>query len=277
MKISNESVTVIIPTYNGEDVIERCLNSVFKQNHIAEVIICDDCSTDRTLEIARKFPVTIFQNEVNTGGPNEGRNIGILNAYTDYIAFLDQDDEWDFDKIENDLILIKFYGCDLVYSQYKGNEKIPSPDIYKTLLKRDKSYGWVYPSSIVMKNENVPLFETCFGQLDYGWLLQVTSNRKCRQVLPKVIRHKTGNNLSLNPNYRRNDFYMGLLEVDGDIDTMKSWYSSRARYHYYMHEMKLARFYFLRGKIGWKEVLYYLTSYSYNLSKFINKKFKVFG
>jgi hypothetical protein len=132
-------------------------------------------------------------------------------------------------------------------------------------------------SSIILLNENVPLFEEQFGQLDYDWLLKVTEARDCREVAPCVRRWVNGKNLSLNPSYRAHDFYMGLLQVDGDTRTMKKWFASRARYHYVMGEVKMARFFFARGTLNWKTVLYFFTSYSTVLRKIIIRKFKVFG
>ena len=97
------------------------------------------------------------------------------------------------------------------------------------------------------------------------------------EVSPCVIRYVAGENLSLDPEYRKRDFYMGLLEVDGDINTMKRWFASRARFHYYTGETRMARFFFARGKLNWKTVLYYITSYCNPLRKYIVKKFGVFG
>ena len=107
-------------------------------------------------------------------------------------------------------------------------------------------------------------------------MLRVTGNRKCVEVEPCVIRYVDGKNLSLNPVYRKRDFYMGLLEVDGDTRTMKRWFASRARYHYVMGETRMARFYFARGRLDWKTISYYFTSFFPPLRRFIVKKFKVF-
>ena len=149
--------------------------------------------------------------------------------------------------------------------------------IHHVLLARSKAKNWPYMSSILMRNENVPLFEEQFGQLDHDWLLRATESRQCHEITPCVFRYVDGKNLSLTPEYRKRDFYMGLLKVDGDLKTMKSWFSSRARYHYIMGETGLARFFFARGTLDWKTVLYFVTSYCSPLRKAIVKKFKVFG
>lgn len=95
-------ISVIIPTYNGEHTIERAIKSVLNQkgDFDIEILICDDQSTDKTIEKTLDYPnVKVFFNDVHTGGPNAGRNLGIENATGDYIAFLDQDDEWLPDKL----------------------------------------------------------------------------------------------------------------------------------------------------------------------------------
>ena len=149
--------------------------------------------------------------------------------------------------------------------------------IRQALLKRSKAMSWPYLSSIMVRNNNIPPFEEWYGQLDYPWLLEVTKDRVCCEVAPCVIRGIDGNNLSLQREYRKRDFYMGLLQVDGDIDTMKRWYASRGRYHYVMGECSMARFFFARGSLNWKTVLYYATSYCTPLRKAIIKKFRVWG
>lgn len=149
--------------------------------------------------------------------------------------------------------------------------------IHQILKERSKKANWPYIGSILIRNNEIPLFEEHFGQLDYDWLLKVTKYRKCKEVAPCVIKYVNNNNLSLNPEYRKRDFYMGLIDVDGNIPVMKKWFASRARYHYVMGETKMARFYFIRGTLNWKTILYFISSYNNFLKKFIVKKFRVFG
>ena len=108
-------VSVIIPTYNAEKTIKRAIDSVLSQNEDVEILICDDCSTDSTLTIALHYGLRLFQNNKHTGGPNAGRNIGIKAAKGEYIAFLDQDDEWLPGKLKKQLEVLK--DADLVSSQ----------------------------------------------------------------------------------------------------------------------------------------------------------------
>jgi len=98
-------VSVIIPTYNGEKTICRAIESVFLQDVDVEILICDDCSTDRTVQMVCGYKnVRVFYTDKHTGGPNAGRNLGIKNAIGEYIAFLDQDDEWLAGKLKKQLM-----------------------------------------------------------------------------------------------------------------------------------------------------------------------------
>lgn len=149
--------------------------------------------------------------------------------------------------------------------------------IHQVLLERSKAKKWPYMSSIIMRNKNVPLFEECFGQIDHDWLLKATKFRICKEISTCVIRYIDGNNLSLDLTYRKRDFYMGLLYIDGDYKTMKKWIASRARYHYTIGDCKMARFLFIRGTINWKTILYYITSFIKPIRIIIVKQFNVFG
>ncbi len=96
------SISVIIPTYNGEDFIDQALDSINRQTvPVDEIIVVDDGSTDRTESIVKNAsgPVRFFR-QAHTGMPTAGRNRGLTEARGEYIAFLDQDDWWPPEKIE---------------------------------------------------------------------------------------------------------------------------------------------------------------------------------
>lgn len=84
---------IIIPNRNNEEWLNKCLSSVFNQTYKDyEVIVVDDCSTDNSLEIIRKYPVKLIQpdHRVYNGG---ARNIGIrIPSKEPYTMFLDSDD-----------------------------------------------------------------------------------------------------------------------------------------------------------------------------------------
>ena len=91
-------VSVIVPTYNREQYLKECLDSILAQeyNGPLEIVVCDDGSTDKTLEIAESYgpPVVVLRKPegCNTQGAGPTRNRGIAVSTMPLIAFLDSDD-----------------------------------------------------------------------------------------------------------------------------------------------------------------------------------------
>ena len=84
-------ISVVIPTYNAANYLSGLLDSIFKQAiDDMEVIIVDDCSTDNTIEVAKRYPVRVIKMDRN-GGPARARNRGVREAKGDIIFFLDSD------------------------------------------------------------------------------------------------------------------------------------------------------------------------------------------
>lgn len=104
--------SVVIPTYNRQNLVEKAIRSVLNQLFKDfEIIVADDCSTDKTLEIVENLSVSnlrIFQNEVNKGNAG-ARNLGARNAKGKYICYLDSDDQYHPDFLEQMYRLIKKY------------------------------------------------------------------------------------------------------------------------------------------------------------------------
>ncbi|MCQ2390329.1 MAG: glycosyltransferase [Kiritimatiellae bacterium] len=93
--------SVIVPVYNGERYLERCLESIVRSIGEArdwEIVCVDDASTDRTAEILANFsksavlPCRLARHEENRG-LGESRNTGLENACGEWIAWVDADDE----------------------------------------------------------------------------------------------------------------------------------------------------------------------------------------
>ena len=100
------SVSVIIPAYNSASTIIRALQSVTAQTLAPqEITVVDDASTDTTRSLVATFassssiPVRVITQTTNSG-PSAARNAGWDAATSDYIAFLDADDQWHPRKIE---------------------------------------------------------------------------------------------------------------------------------------------------------------------------------
>jgi len=116
-------VSVVIPVYNGEDFIEFAINSALNQSYKnVEVVVVNDCSTDRTEEIVfRKFSnligkkIIYHKNEKNMERAYS-RNIGVERSSGEYIFFLDADDEWEVDYIKRVVDIFNLENIDIVYS-----------------------------------------------------------------------------------------------------------------------------------------------------------------
>ncbi len=86
-----EKVSVIIPTYNAEATIGRCLSALLASSYgNQEVIVVDDASTDRSAEIARGYPVTLIMLQKNSG-PSIARNAGAAASTGTILFFTDAD------------------------------------------------------------------------------------------------------------------------------------------------------------------------------------------
>lgn len=94
------SVSVVIPAYNAEKYIGRAIDSVLAQTRRPdEVIVVDDGSTDGTAEVIRSYGSNVRYIGQENGGASVARNSGIEAASSQWIAFLDADDEWLCDKL----------------------------------------------------------------------------------------------------------------------------------------------------------------------------------
>ena len=92
-------ISVVIPTYNRYEVLQRALKSVYLQTHKPkEVIVIDDGSTDKTSQIQNLFPEIKYFYQENSG-VSSARNLGINKSTNEWIAFLDSDDEFHVDKL----------------------------------------------------------------------------------------------------------------------------------------------------------------------------------
>lgn len=190
-------VSVVIPVHNGEDLIERAIESVLQQTcpHF-ELIVVDDGSTDGTAEIverwcARDERVRLLQLSPASGGPAKPRNTAIAISSAEFIALLDHDDVWSHDKLRLQIARLGFTSADVCYSRCTVDdveagvsididfhrrwtpliERLPEGDIVEALLGAD-----VVPcSTAVFRRELMGRIggfaEDLFGLEDYElWL-----------------------------------------------------------------------------------------------------------
>jgi glycosyltransferase involved in cell wall biosynthesis len=101
MIAEKKRASVIIPTFNRREILRRAIDSALARTGRAdEVIVVDDGSTDGTADALRDLPARVRVLRTENGGPAAARNAGIRAARGSYIAFLDSDDEWIGDDLD---------------------------------------------------------------------------------------------------------------------------------------------------------------------------------
>ena len=99
--VDSPKVSVIVPTYNRADRLERALNSIVSQTcQDFELIVVDDGSTDKTYQLMKSFPKAQYFYIKKNSGVSKARNVGLAFAKGELICFLDSDDLWKEKKIQ---------------------------------------------------------------------------------------------------------------------------------------------------------------------------------
>lgn len=131
----SKKITVIVPVYNMEDYLRKCINSILGQTHEnIELILINDGSKDNSLAICNEYKkidsrVTVIDKE--NGGQGSARNMALDIASGDYISFIDSDDWIENDMYEFMLNLMLKEQVELVqcgsYSAYNENKIVNKP------------------------------------------------------------------------------------------------------------------------------------------------------
>lgn len=146
----NPLVSIIVPAYNAEATLDRCIDSLEAQTlQQIEIIVVDDGSTDRTLHIAHQRQESSCRRikvvHKDNGGPSSARNAGLDIAIGEYVAFADADDVVDRTAYEKMYRSAKMHDSDIVTCGRTGKDsrtggelktRVPKYDVIKgTLLE----------------------------------------------------------------------------------------------------------------------------------------------
>ena len=148
--MSKKLVSIITPSYNCEEYIEETIQSVLSQTYSNwEMLIVDDCSTDRSCSIINKYcsldsRIKLFILNTNSG-PAVARNLAITKAKGTFLAFLDSDDIWTINKLKTQLQFMQENHSSFSFTAYQYLSKtgkinphiihVPSTITYSGLLK----------------------------------------------------------------------------------------------------------------------------------------------
>ena len=119
----DELVSIITPAYNSEKYLAETIESVLNQTYKNwEMIIIDDCSTDKTSKLVNDYILADSRIKLvslnKNGGVSNARNIGLSKARGAFVAFLDSDDIWVKNKLETQILFMKKNDYYITYSSY---------------------------------------------------------------------------------------------------------------------------------------------------------------
>jgi len=167
-------ISVIIPVYNAERWIGHAIPSVLNQTVMpAEILVVDDGSTDGTARASQKYGAAIRYFYQQNSGPAVARNLGIDQAESEWIAFLDADDEWLPHKIESQLRILKrnpdLKWCSSAYEEVSNGDATPHtlPDGLKekSYCHRELSFFSAWLEGVKFRTPSFVIHGSVFNEL----------------------------------------------------------------------------------------------------------------
>lgn len=147
-------VSVIIPTYNYGRFIGEAIESVLLQTYpIAEIIVVDDGSSDKTEESVKKFGEKVLYIKQKNAGVCAARNNGVANSSGNFIAFLDADDIWFPEKIKKQIT--KFNEDAEIGLVHCGMREFNSETGETISLRLEGEEGWVADDLLLFEKPTV--------------------------------------------------------------------------------------------------------------------------
>lgn len=196
-------VSVVVPVYNAEKYLKKCLDSLVNQKFDDyELILVNDCSSDSSKEIINEYKkrheyICVYDNAENKG-LSYTRNYGVEKASGDYILFVDSDD-WLIDDNSISLLYETAIKKDLDLLRYRinlDNLKSPLESVSdgKTLflkLVNELSYRWESVRNFVKKefldSENIKFDENIYGCEDLVFSTRlILSSKRCLEIEDKL-------------------------------------------------------------------------------------------
>jgi len=177
--IMNPLVSIIVPIYNAENYLKKCIESILHQTYEKiQIILVNDGSTDKSLEICKSFASVdsriIIINQKNAG-VSSARNHGIEAAEGEYIGFVDSDDYLNNDMIEKLLSAITLYNADVCVLMNHTIKPVSPKILNRTKLDKCEAlrelfllrfpsslWAYLYKKEVIKNirlNDNIHFFE----------------------------------------------------------------------------------------------------------------------
>jgi glycosyltransferase involved in cell wall biosynthesis len=210
-------VSVVIPTYNRPNFLQRALESVLKQNYKqTEIIIVDDCPSDPVREIVESYTddrIEYIQHEENKG-VCAARNTGIKNITGKYVSFLDDDDRWNEKKLQQQVQLIGTADdIDIVYTGVRrvdnsGNTlSVARPKYRGDIGKQILLNNFVPFSSILVDQHTIQrtgdLDEYLTNWEDWEWNIRLAQESKFDFIKEPLVTTDRGEHHTRSDNFEQ--------------------------------------------------------------------------
>ncbi len=241
-------VSIIVPIYNVEMYIGKCLETLVNQTlKDIEIILVNDGSKDGSAEIAKKYlkkyPEKIVYLEKENGGLSDSRNYGLPYAKGEYIAFLDSDDYVEENMYEEMYELAKKEDSDMVqcnfYWEYpdKNKKKIGELKQYsnkKEMLVKTRVEAWnkLIKREILVKNPEIK-FPKGLRYEDVEFTYKLIPYVEKVSILNKPFIHyiQRGNSISNTQNER-------TKEIFNVLDNVIKYYKEKNLYEEYKEQLE---------------------------------------
>ncbi|WP_455537609.1 glycosyltransferase [Terrisporobacter sp.] len=157
-------ISVIVPVYNAEKYLDKCIQSIINQKYSnLEIILVDDGSEDNSLNLCKKYSESDERikliHKIN-GGVSTARNIGIEMAKGDFIAFVDSDDFIDENMYYNMMKKASEYECDVVmcdcYKIDNDKKEVFTHDIRAGFYDKEQLYNDYFNKLLMLDSINYP-------------------------------------------------------------------------------------------------------------------------
>lgn len=203
-------VSIIVPIYNSEKYLKRCLESIINQTlKDIQIILINDGSTDNSINICREYEKVdkrIILLDKNNEGVSIARNKGIEIATGEYLYFIDSDDYIELNTMEDMYNIAKESNADIIlFNYYWGNDNLSITNLPKNRL------------------------------LEGDELRQILSKSNTNYILPFSVRNIFKNNIiQKNIRFKKNLKYGedSLYNLESYINAKSMYCSNKAFYHY---------------------------------------------
>ena len=250
-------VSIVVPVYNVEKYIKRCIESILNQTYKnIQLILIDDGSTDASGEVCDQFAKIDGRIKVihkKNEGVSSARNYGIESCNGEYLMFVDSDDALATDIVEKAVSLmnktladVAVFGYKKIYESGNNQEWLPEKNLLlsgktavKKLLKNFSDLGGGYPNKmwrVSVFDGNIPLYNTkLFYFDDSEWMTRMLL--KCKNVITLdtigYLYYIRDNSITFRKGYddkKELGYHQSMLAIINDLQEEKDicvWFKSK--------------------------------------------------